>query len=196
MSETKTRHGRVTGASHRSPCTLHFTRQPRPSKAPVPHHAARGNSEHLRRLLHAEPAEELHLNDASFALVHLFQSRQCIVQRDQFAGSWMNCVDGVFQINTLCVSAPLVRKACARSVHQDSPHDLSRHSVKMRPILPLETLNRSQAQIGFIHHRRRLECVPFCMLTHVPPRQSPQFLINQGRQPIERRVIPTRPGSQ
>jgi hypothetical protein len=66
----------------------------------------------------------------------------------------------------------------------------------MGPILPLHALVIHQAHVGLVHQSRCLQAVGGALASHVPLREAPEFVIHEGRQPVERRLISVAPGSE
>src|SRR3954451_13149967 len=55
----------------------------------------------------------------------------------------------------------------------------------MRPALPLHALVVHQSHVGLIHQSRGLETMASTLTSHVAPREAPQFVVDDGRQPVE-----------
>src|SRR5215472_6671064 len=83
-----------------------------------------------------------------------------------------------------------------REIHKHSTHHLRGDGEEMNAVFPFEPLEIGQTQIRFVNQRGRLERVPRPLAGHIVTRQAPQFVINDGREPIEGVRIPSSPGPQ
>ena len=63
----------------------------------------------------------------------------------------------------------------------------------MHAVLPGYALGIHQTEVGLVDQRRGLQCVPRAFVTHVAPRQTPQFVVDQGSQLVQRRRVATAP---
>src|SRR5512142_2441676 len=65
----------------------------------------------------------------------------------------------------------------------------------MRPIPPASAARVHKTQIGLVYEGGALQRVSRALTPHVPAGHATQFAIDQGRQPVERRLValPPRP---
>ena len=87
--------------------------------------------------------------------------------------------------------------ACVRprQVDENPAHDLGRCGEKMRPILPVGALGVHQMKVGLMHQGGGLERISRTLIPHIPAGNTTKFVIDQGRQPLQRRLVPAAPGA-
>ena len=81
-------------------------------------------------------------------------------------------------------------------IDEDAPHHLGRHGEEMGAILPAHAVVSHQAQVGLVHEGGRLERVAASLTLHIAVSQAAEFLINDGRQAVERALVSIAPGLQ
>jgi len=74
-------------------------------------------------------------------------------------------------------------------VNQNVTHHLRRHSKEVRAILPIDFLLPGQTKIRLVHQSGSLQRVANALTLNVTMRNTPQFVIDQGRQTIERSFV-------
>ena len=79
-------------------------------------------------------------------------------------------------------------------IDQNPPHGARREAQELRPASEFDDFaSRSgpgQAQVNLVHECRGLERVTGVLVAHLPPRQTTQFVVEQGGQAIEGLRIP------
>ena len=93
-------------------------------------------------------------------------------------------------------AAPTLQVMAPRMFNQNAPHQLGRNREKVGAILPLHALVIHQAHVGLIDQSRRLQAVTGALAFHVAPREAMEFVIDDGRQPVERGSVSVTPGSE
>jgi hypothetical protein len=63
-------------------------------------------------------------------------------------------------------------------------------------ILPLDLLDLDQPQIRLVDERGGLQCMSGVFALRVPPREAPQFVVDERDEPIERIGLATPPGEE
>ena len=96
-------------------------------------------------LLHAQPAEEPHLDDAALPLVELRQRLQRIVERDEVRGRLVGDDERLVEGHLRRVAAALLIVPRARVVDEDAAHHASGHREEMRAVVPRDRLPIDQA---------------------------------------------------
>jgi len=74
-------------------------------------------------------------------------------------------------------------------VDQDLTHDLRRYSHEMGSTVVIRLILIHQPHIGFVDQGRRLQSVGGALVAHVPPREFPEFGVQQRHQTIKRSSI-------
>jgi hypothetical protein len=66
----------------------------------------------------------------------------------------------------------------------------------MCAILPFHLSDVDEPHKGFVDQRRCLQRMANTLVRHMPPRESPQFLVHERDQLFQRRVVATAPIDQ
>jgi hypothetical protein len=77
-----------------------------------------------------------------------------------------------------CTTTSFLGTLRAGEIDQNPPHQLSRYSKKVRPILPIHLSAVNQLQIDLVDQRSCLQDVARSLSRHVVSRDSMQSLIN------------------
>src|SRR5882724_3243746 len=84
----------------------------------------------------------------------------------------------------------------ASIVDQYAPHHLGRNCEEVSAILPLHALIVHQAHVSLIDEGGRLKGMARALAFHVAVRKAAKFVINDGREPLERALISRAPGAE
>ena len=85
-------------------------------------------------------------------------------------------------VHALLPAAVSKRLSAARAINQNVAHRLSGGGEEVRAIGKLRTLTPDQAQPGFMHERRGLQCLTPRSIRHFVRGQPPQFVVDQRKQ--------------
>src|SRR6185295_12424175 len=85
--------------------------------------------------------------------------------------------------------------ALARVVEQDAAHQLRRHTVELRPVLPPDVLI-DQLEIGLVDEGRRLQQMPRTLTFEVPARGLMQLRVDDGNERFKRLPVAIAPRDQ
>jgi hypothetical protein len=96
----------------------------------------------------------------------------------------------------LGAGAALFGNAIARVVDEDAAHHHRGEPDELRAVGPVDLPLVDQPQVGFVHQRGGLQGVPGPLLTQVAARQSPQFVVDDRKQLVERSLIAAAPLDQ
>ena len=91
------------------------------------------------------------------------------------------------------IPAPLLVVSRAGEVHQYAAHQLGGYREEMCAVLPLNSIDVHQPQIGLVHQRGSLQHVTGSFSAHIESRQPAKFLVYQRHEPVKRSVIPAAP---
>ena len=100
------------------------------------------------------------------------------------------------EVGTLGPGASFLKATGAGVIHEHAAHQLGRHAIEMRAILPSEALCGRQPNKCFVDERRRLKSMVAPFAGHVAPRQSPELGVDERQQLLERLLIAVAPGSK
>src|SRR5262245_30365554 len=81
-------------------------------------------------------------------------------------------------------------------IDQNSSHQLRGHAEKLRAVSPIDSCLVDQPQPGFVNQSGGLQRVSRVFPAKVIVGYSPQLLINNGKELIERRPVAGAPGDQ
>src|SRR5262249_46155724 len=98
------------------------------------------------------------------------------------------------QLNSAAASFIAVTRACV--IDQDAAHRLGRGAEEMSTPLPGYAPLVDQPQVGFVHQCGSLERVSGMFPAEIRTRQTPQFLLDERSELVERSPVAVVPGQQ
>src|SRR5215831_15051607 len=171
----------------------HFLCQPDPSEPPIAHHRLRRDVEHLRGLFDTEPAKKAQFHHPGLSRIDNLQALHGVVESHKLNGSVGGHVRDFVQVDRrgmeLAAAAPFLRRAGARRVDQNPPHNVGANRVEMRPIPPIRGFRIHQVQVCLMNQSRRLECAAWRLAPHAALRHSAQFRIHQRHHAFQRCLV-------
>jgi hypothetical protein len=130
------------------------------------------------------------------ARIDLFERVEGFIQRQQIVGRLRRDNVSFVDLQQLWIVAALACAATARSIDEDLPHQPRGDGVEMRAILPLETPDVQQPQVGFVDECRGLQRLARALVRHLSFGQPGELLVddrNQGREGV---FVARAPGMQ
>ena len=97
---------------------------------------------------------------------------------------------------TFYIAAALLVSPRARVVDKDVAHDAGGHCEEMCAVLPCDVLCVHPPQIRLVHKRGGLQTVPNALVTHVLPRDTMEFVVDERSQLLERLFVALPPFQQ
>ncbi len=146
------------------------------------------DAEHGGGFLDREPAEEAQLHDAGLDLVELFQSLQCLIERQR-----IDDVDRrlgrhrlrVLERHVHRAAAALVPQLAARVIDEDAPHHLRGDGEEMSAILPVDVALIEQLHVRLVDDGRGLQASLAPLARELPRRERAQLAMDERDQPLE-----------
>ena len=147
-------------------------------------------------LLDAEAPEIPQLHHLTLARVERFECEERVVERHETRIRHRTDKERVIQRHSRYAAAPFLAALRARRIDQDPSHRPRRHRKEVGAVLPADLIDLDQAQVGFVHERRRLQRVPRPLPAHVMQREPAQLLVDQRDQPVEGIGLASTPGKE
>jgi hypothetical protein len=89
--------------------------------------------------------------------------------------------DGV-QVHTFELAAVFAGLAATRAIHENAPHHLGSHGIKLLAILPTRIGLLREPQPRLMHKGGGLKCLAGHFLSHFVRGEAAQFVIDEGQQ--------------
>src|SRR5439155_1212432 len=166
--------------------------QPRLRRLPFAIGRAEGNAHSLGGLFQGEAAKKAQLDQARLRLVERGELDQGCVEIEQ-VGIPRRDGGGVRSQRYPQAAATLASTARARVIHEDTPHQASRHREELLAVLPGGIL-RAQAKIRLVHQIGRIEGVTGPLVTEAERGPPPELAIDDGHQFVASRRVALSPG--
>jgi hypothetical protein len=112
----------------------------------------------MSSLFNGESAEESELNDPALLCIELAQAIEGVIEGYQVHASPFGPRDCIVECDP-GPSMPFRGLLPARVLHQNLPHQLGAHGIKVCPILKQHWLLLHKAKISFVHESRALQGV-------------------------------------
>lgn len=162
--------------------SLKLAIQPRFGEAPLTFDRARRAAEHTRGFFDRESGEEAKLDDANLIRILNGKPLERFVDGQNVGDACVvRLVGGDVERHEHRPATALLCVPGARVVDEDSTHDLADDPEELRAVLPGRPPLVHQAQVGFVHQRRRIERV-IAVLAAKLARGDPPALVIDERQ--------------
>jgi hypothetical protein len=160
--------------------------KPHFSQSPIPRYSIRRDFQYFRRLIHGQACKKTQLDDAHDSRVHGRKRFECIIKGNQVCSLCSRHHKIFVEPDRLHTASSLQVVPPSAEIHQNPPHQLSRHTQKVCSILPLHMPDIDQLQVDLIDERRGLKRMLGPLSCHVTAGHGVQLPVNHGQELLER----------
>jgi hypothetical protein len=172
---------------------LQLTYQPGLDRAPLPLGRGLGHAKHFRRFFQRAAPKRAHFDQMRKTRIELLQPPNDVVQHKNRNLIRRRRVQGLVHRHPFVSLAAFVRMAPARVVDEEPPHDLTRHTVEVCPVSPVDAPIADQFHVGLVDQRSRLKGVARAFPSQLARGNAAQLVVDEGQQSVERSPVTSRP---
>ena len=148
------------------------------------------------RFFQRPPQRQIERFQAHQGLVQLEQAEPLVARRAGLGFLVAGVLPHRIQALVDDAHAALGGIAAARMVDQDAPHQGGHPAEELAARRPAHAALLAQPHEGLVHEGGALQHVVVALGPHVPPGHPAQVAVDQRDQPLQRLVLPLRPGVQ